>query len=85
MFQPSACPAPDAAAGRMDRMSEPRTVEEKLERIRQLAGEVKRQSFAGDDQLLVAMAETIAELLVQVKQLDERVQQLEGRQPGLTG
>ena len=65
-------------------MSEPRTVEEKLERIRQLAGEVKRQSFAGDDQLLVAMAETIAELLIQVKQLDERVQQLEGPQPRLT-
>ena len=63
----------------MDHMSEPRTVEEKLERIRQLAVEVKGQSFAGDDQLLVAMAETIAELLVHVKQLDERVQQLEGR------
>ena len=60
-------------------MNDPRTVEEKLERIRQLAAEVKGQSFAGDDQLVVAMAETIADLLVQVKQLDERVQQLEGR------
>ena len=69
----------------MDHMNEPRTADEKLERIRQLAVEVKRQSFAGDDQLVVAMAETIVELLVQVKQLDERVQQLEGRQPGLTG
>jgi hypothetical protein len=31
------------------------------------------------------MAETIVELLLQVKQLDERVRQLEGRQPGLAG
>ena len=69
----------------MDHMSEPRTVEEKLERIRQLAAEVKGQSFAGDNQLTVAMAETIVELLLQMKQLDERVQRLEGRQPGLTG